>query len=206
MAILWKPTGSLDINTAPTDLPEQANGSSIVSGAMTRCKNLRIDRQGIAELRHGSVQLATFVSEAAPDLILEVGGHRYTFAGNEVFYDEVKIEPGVQVDTPTFSPVAGSYMSDQTVSISCTTARAIIYYTTDGSIPTTAATRYTGPFVMLGNNWLKAIAVDPLGYLYESFVAEGYYATFGQNTLITETGLNTLITETDSNTLTTEGP
>lgn len=41
----------------------------------------------------------------------------------------------VQVATPTFSPVAGSYASAQTVTISDTTAGAKIYYTTNGTAP-----------------------------------------------------------------------
>jgi uncharacterized repeat protein (TIGR03803 family) len=41
-----------------------------------------------------------------------------------------------KVATPTFSPVAGTYTSAQTVAISTTTSGATICYTTDGSPPT----------------------------------------------------------------------
>jgi hypothetical protein len=50
-----------------------------------------------------------------------------------------------QVATPTFSPAGGSFTSAQSVSISDSTSGATIYYTTNGSTPTTASTVYSGP-------------------------------------------------------------
>ena len=43
--------------------------------------------------------------------------------------------------TPTFSPVAGQYGTTQTVTISDATSGAAIYYTTNGTTPTTTSTR-----------------------------------------------------------------
>jgi hypothetical protein len=63
-----------------------------------------------------------------------------------------------QAATPTFSPAAGSYSSAQTVSISDATSGANIYYTTNGSTPTTASTPYTGPITVSATETLKAIA------------------------------------------------
>ena len=63
--------------------------------------------------------------------------------------------------TPTFSPGAGSYGYALIVSISDATTGATIYYTTDGSTPTTSSTQYTAPIAMGSTETLKAIAVAP---------------------------------------------
>jgi sugar lactone lactonase YvrE len=60
--------------------------------------------------------------------------------------------------TPTFNPVAGTYTSIQSVTISSTTTGAAIYYTTDGSIPTTSSTLYTVPVSVGVSETLSAIA------------------------------------------------
>jgi hypothetical protein len=62
--------------------------------------------------------------------------------------------------TPTFSSAAGVYFSIPTVTISSTTPSASIYYTTDGSTPTTSSTLYSGPVaISLNGTVLQAIAV-----------------------------------------------
>lgn len=61
--------------------------------------------------------------------------------------------------SPTFSPVAGTYATAQTVSITSTDWGATIYYTTDGTTPTTSSKQYTIPISVSSTETLKAIAV-----------------------------------------------
>jgi glucosylceramidase len=62
--------------------------------------------------------------------------------------------------TPSFWPIAGSY-SPIPVTISDATTGATIYYTTDGTAPTTASTRYTQPVALSATATLQAIALAP---------------------------------------------
>jgi Malectin domain/Chitobiase/beta-hexosaminidase C-terminal domain len=62
------------------------------------------------------------------------------------------------VATPTFSPVAGAYTSIQSVTISDSTAGSSIFYTTNGTAPTTASTPYSGPISVGVTETIQAIA------------------------------------------------
>jgi hypothetical protein len=67
------------------------------------------------------------------------------------------------------------------VSISDTTAGATIYYTTNGTAPTTSATVYTGAITVSASETLEAIATAP-GYLQSATASAAYtinLTTFG---------------------------
>jgi len=64
-----------------------------------------------------------------------------------------------QTATPTFSPPGGTYSSAQNVTISDSTPGASIYYTTDGSSPTTASTPYSGAISVSATTTIQAIAL-----------------------------------------------
>ena len=61
--------------------------------------------------------------------------------------------------TPTFSPAAGTYTSNQAVSIGCSNKNAVIYYTTNGSTPSTSSAIYSGPLAVSSNETLSAMAL-----------------------------------------------
>jgi len=67
--------------------------------------------------------------------------------------------PSAAVAIPTFTPSAGTYGSTQTVAISSVTPGTSIYYTTDGSTPSTSSTAYSTPITVSASQQVKAIAV-----------------------------------------------
>lgn len=79
-----------------------------------------------------------------------------------------------QVAAPEFSPVAGTYTSTQSVTITSATGGATIRYTTDGSTPSaTSGTIYSGAISMESTTTLKAIAYKT--GMQDSFVITGVY-------------------------------
>lgn len=68
--------------------------------------------------------------------------------------------PKLTVATPTFTPngVSG-FTGPQSVTITCATTGAKIYYTTDDTTPTTASTLYTTALSLTSTTTVKAIAV-----------------------------------------------
>ncbi len=69
------------------------------------------------------------------------------------------ITPLPAAATPTFSPPPGTYYSVQSITISAATAGATIYYTTNGSTPTSSSIEYTSPVSVSSTETLRAISV-----------------------------------------------
>lgn len=80
---------------------------------------------------------------------------------NVVVSGELEEAP-VDVAEPTFSPEAGGYNNSIEVSLSAAEGLTV-YYTTDGTEPTTASTLYEAPFTLTETTTVKAIAVDAEG-------------------------------------------
>ncbi len=70
--------------------------------------------------------------------------------------------PNLQVvATPSFIPNGGSFNGSTLVTILSATGGTSIYYTLDGSTPTTASIKYTGPITIAQTATIKAIAARP---------------------------------------------
>lgn len=61
-------------------------------------------------------------------------------------------------DSPTFTPIPGTYIGNQTVTIDDTTPGSTIYFTTDGSAPTSSSPAYSGPFTVSKSGVVQSIA------------------------------------------------
>jgi glycosidase len=82
-----------------------------------------------------------------------------------------------QAAGPVFSVSAGTYNTLQSVSIADATAGATIYYTTDGSTPTTASTVYSAPIPVAATTTLQALAVVS-GYANSNVTSATYTINF----------------------------
>ena len=78
--------------------------------------------------------------------------------------------------TPTFSVAAGAYSTAQSITISCATDGATIYYTTNGTVPTSSSTEYTSAISLNSDKTIKAIAIKD-GYA-NSAIAEATYTFY----------------------------
>jgi hypothetical protein len=92
---------------------------------------------------------------------------------------------GSTVATPTATPGAGTYTSAQSVTLT-STAGASIYYTIDGSTPSTSSTLYSSPINISVTTTLKAIAVKE-GMTNSGIFSALYTINTPQNTVITPT-------------------
>lgn len=91
--------------------------------------------------------------------------------------------------TPVISPAGGTFTAAQSVTITDSTAGATIYYTTDGTTPTTSSTKYTAAISVTTSETIEAIA-----------------AASGYNTSLTASEIFTMnISTPDMGTLTVPG-
>lgn len=120
-----------------------------------------------------------------------------------------------KVATPSFSPVAGTYTTFQSVTITSTSG-ATIYYTTDGSTPTTSSSVYLSPVPVNASATLKDFAtksgstnsnVGSATYTINADTAapqfspgEGYYATPQDVSLSSATSIASIRYTTDGST------
>ncbi|MCR5251997.1 MAG: chitobiase/beta-hexosaminidase C-terminal domain-containing protein, partial [Lachnospiraceae bacterium] len=90
-----------------------------------------------------------------------------------IFVYSVKaITPSEQTAAPVATPASGSsLMSGDTITLSCTTANAKIYYTTDGTLPTEASTLYGSPIEITDEMAGTTVKIRAIA------VAEGYLAS-----------------------------
>ncbi len=99
-----------------------------------------------------------------------------SYSASTVSYVLTVTDDRDQVAVPTFNPAAGSVKAGTIVTISSATEGATIYYTVDGSTPTTASTQGTTVTINAAKT-IKAIAVKT-GYK-DSEVASATYVIEG---------------------------
>ncbi len=114
-----------------------------------------------------SIAVGDFNGDGSQDLVIaDFGSNTVSVLINDTIVQ-------VKTATPTFTPAAGTYLTAVTVTLSDTTSGAAIFYTTDGSTPTPASTRYTTPIVVTQTTTIKAMATAP--GMADSSVASSTY-------------------------------
>lgn len=93
------------------------------------------------------------------------GGEGYDLAGHYGELNDLwEFTSQSSAVAPSFSVASGTYQPGQSVKLSTGTANALIFYTTDGSAPTTCSNLYSAPISILGSQnfeIVNAIAVAP---------------------------------------------
>src|SRR5579863_7387193 len=95
------------------------------------------------------------------------------FSSSAVATGTYTIQAAAAAATPSFAPAPGTYSTAQSVTLSDATAGASIYYTTNGSTPTTSSTVYSGAIAVSSTTTINAIATAA-GF-NTSAVASGTY-------------------------------
>lgn len=123
-----------------------------------------IYNSGFVALSHGSVTIPL------PAYALNVGTNILTVsyvpdaASNSLYEGQngsatVQVTPGPAAAPPQFSPAAGTYSTSQNVTLTDTTPGSTMYYTLDGSDPTSGSAVYSGPIAVTSTEIIKAIAM-----------------------------------------------
>ena len=141
---------------------------------------------GVANLLDGSLNIGTCVLVSGICSVsptLGTGSHNLIagYVGDTNFgvsysADLVEEVEASAATTPTFSLAPGTYTSTQTVSISDSTPGEAIYYTTNGTTPTSESTPYSGPITVSSSVTIEAIATAS-GYSSSAVAMANYIIT-----------------------------
>jgi Chitobiase/beta-hexosaminidase C-terminal domain len=88
----------------------------------------------------------------------------------------INVSSAGQASTPWFSVPAGTYSNKQSVSMASATTGSTIFFTTDGTAPSTSSSRYSGPVTIAGSMTLQAVAMAS-GYGNSGLARASYVIT-----------------------------
>jgi hypothetical protein len=130
-----------------------ASGSGTATGSLV----FSIDEATVATVPLSSAGKATYSTSTLP-----AGAHYVlaSYAGNSTYGASGDgLNEIIAPVKPVISPPAGTYTSQQSVTVTEPTKSAVLYYTADGSAPSRFSTAYSVPLIINTSKTLNAVAV-----------------------------------------------
>ena len=161
-----------------------ANGTT--NGIVWSLKTDNFGSQGQAILyAHDATNVATLLYASSQNATRDNPGASVKFAVPTITNGKVYVGTETQISvfgllggqtqaaTPVISPVGQSFTGSLSVTITDSTSGATIYYTTDGSTPTTSSTKYTGAITVSTTETISAIA-SATGFVTSAVAKQSY--------------------------------
>jgi Chitobiase/beta-hexosaminidase C-terminal domain len=126
----------------------------------------------------GSSQTVSFTVNNLPTDGRAIYARLWSFVNGSWFQppqDYVYTAEPFIVLTPVIVPGGGTFRGSVVVNMVTATPGATIFYTTDGSDPTTASNIFTGPFILTGNGAVTLRAIAGKAYVPSSGIATASY-------------------------------
>jgi N-acetylneuraminic acid mutarotase len=170
---------TFDINLQ-TQLPAATPVISPAGGEFTSIQTVTITDATPGAIIHYATGLATAsptspvytgpITVSSTEMVLAIAvaaGYNTSLQATAMF------DINLQTQAPAFYPLGGNYTSAQTVEIVDATPGAAIYYTTNGTTPTTASTLYSGPITVSSSETLEAMSIA-YGYTASAVTTTAY--------------------------------
>lgn len=128
-------------------------GTAIPTGNVV----FNVDQKNVVTLALNSKGFASYTTSTP----LALGQHAVlaSYAGSTTYSASAgNITQDIVPAAPTILPGSGTYPAAQLVTIAASTSNSTIYYTVDGTTPTTASTKYTVPILVNTNETVRAVA------------------------------------------------
>jgi hypothetical protein len=163
---------------APTFLPaggSYSSSQSVAISSTTSGASIRYTTDGTDPTSTAGTLYSSAISVSSSRTIKAIA-YKLGMSDSSVVQQDYVISGSKRVATASFSPAGGSFSGDLSVSISCTTEGAAVFYSIDNSTPTINSIPYAGPVFISGNGTSVTIkAICTASGCLDSIVASATY-------------------------------